>query len=142
MPIRQNVPQSSVVPQQARCDLLGPATGANTTTLPLHHSLAENGAVIILSAAHLRPSANIAANAAETTFRVVRASDGAVAATGTNVAQVTAAAGLSLTLGTEANRRLAPGDFWRVDAVNVVGGEALGAVRLNFSVALQGVVGG
>jgi hypothetical protein len=144
MSIVQSVPQWDVVPRQARCNLLGPATGANTTSLPLHYSLApggSNGAVVYLEAAHVRPSGNVAANADSTTFRIRRRSDNAIAASITNVAQITAAAGAALTLGTLANRTLAPGDEWIAEAVNVVSGEALQAVTLSFTAAYQGKLG-
>lgn len=143
MHLVQTLPRFDVLPPlQPSCNFQGPATGANTTRLPLHHSLAANGARVRLTAAHLRPSADIASNAvAPTTFRIVRMSDGAVAAEATNATAITAAAGVNLTLGAAANLVLEPGDAFEAVAVNVVGGEALQAVRLNYSAALQGVVG-
>ena len=114
---------------------VGPATGVNTITR-FAGQLPPSGGPRRITRVALFPSVDIAANASSTTFRLQNIGGTVTYATGTNVAAITAAAGLNLTLSSDA-ANVAAGTVFRLESTNVVGGEALGAVVLNFHIEHQ-----
>lgn len=109
---------------------LGPATGANATSRFLCR-IPLSGGPVQMSGAIVVPSADVALSATPSTFSIQNMAGTVTYASGQNVAQVTAAAGLALTLTANA-ASIAPGTLLRLHTQNVASGEALQAVTLDY----------
>lgn len=120
------------------CDhIVGPDTGANTVSRFLGQLPTSSGPMQMTRALML-PSANIALDADSTTFSVQNVAGTVTYASATNAAAITAAAGVVLTLTSDA-ASIPAGTLLRGVAVNVVNGQVLNTTTLNFQAEFQPV---
>ena len=117
--------------------VLGPDTGANTVSKFLGQ-VPVGGGPLQLTRVLLIPSANIALDADSTTFSVQNVAGTVTYASTTNAAAITAAAGVALTLTSDA-ASIPAGTLLRMVAVNVVNGQVLNTTTLNFQAEFQPV---
>jgi hypothetical protein len=117
--------------------IVGPDTGANTVSRFLGQTPTAGGP-LQLTRVLLLPSADIALDADATTFSVQNVAGTVTYASVTNAAAITAAAGVALTLTSNA-ASIPAGTLLRGVAVNVVSGQVLNTTTLNFQAEFQPV---
>lgn len=128
----EGLPIRSPNPLILTTHLLGPATGANTVNQTL---MFTPDYPVRVTKVRLVPSSNLPANASSVVFSL-RTTAGDVIATGTDVAAITAADGLLLTIdATKAARPTNEKVFFR--AVGIAGSTAMDAITLNVQVEYQ-----
>lgn len=128
----EGLPIRSPNPLIVTTAVLGPAAGANTVNRDVFFT---PDYPVRVTKVRVIPSTTLAANANSTTF-TLRSQSGDVIATGTDVAEITAAAGLVLTI--DAAKAAQPiNEKLLFRAVNVVNGTAMNAITLTVQVEYQ-----